>query len=66
MQISPIDIMCLDETKLTPDFKTSQFHIDGYKYPPFRRDRVTSNSHGFGGGKIVYIKEGLICKRLPT
>ena len=65
MHISPIDIICLDETKLTPEFKTSQFYLEGYAYPPFRRDRVTNNRHGFGGGKIVYIKEGLICKRLP-
>ena len=64
MKISPIDIICLDETKLTPDYKTSQFYLEGYVYPPFRRDRVTKNKNSFGGGKIVFIKEGLICKRL--
>ena len=33
------DILCIDETKLTSDFPTAQFHIEGYHYPPFRRDR---------------------------
>ena len=55
------EILCIDETKLTPDFPTAQFHIDGYHYPPFRRDRVQrTNSTYFGGGKIVYVKEDLI------
>ena len=59
------EILCIDETKLTPDFTTAQFHIDGYHYPPFRRDRTQNlNSTHFGGGKIVYIKEDLISDRL--
>jgi len=33
------EILCIDETKLTSDFPRAQFHIDGYNYPPFRRDR---------------------------
>ena len=59
------EILCIDETKLTPDFPTAQFHIDGYHYPPFRRDRPQriSSTH-FGGGKIVYVKEDLISDRL--
>ena len=59
------EILCIDETKLTPDFPTSQFHIDGYHYPPFRRDRPQriSSTH-YGGGKIVYVKEDLISDRL--
>ena len=59
------DILCIDETKLTSDFPTAQFHIEGYHYPPFRRDRPQRiNSTYYGGGKIVYIKEGLISDRL--
>ena len=59
------DILCIDETKLTPDFPTTQFQIEGYKFPPFRRDRTQpiNNTH-FGGGKIVYIKEDFISNRL--
>ena len=40
-------------------FPGSQFKIDGYQFPPFRRDR---DKHG--GGKVVYIKEGLIVNRI--
>ena len=59
------EILCLDESKLTPDFPTSQFYIEGYHYPPFRRDRPQRlNSTHFGGGKIVYVKEDLISDRL--
>jgi len=31
------EILCIDETKLIPDFPLTQFHIDGYQYPTFRR-----------------------------
>ena len=59
------EILCIDETKLTPDFSTAQFHIEGYHFPPFRRDRIQNlNSTHFGGGKIVYVKEDLISHRL--
>jgi len=58
---SPIHILCVDETKLDHTFPDSQFKIEGYQYPPFRRDR---NCHG--GGKIVFVKEGLIVKRLEN
>ena len=34
----PIDIVCIDETKIYPSFPDSQFHIDEYQFPPFRRD----------------------------
>ena len=37
----------------------AQFHIEGYQYPAFRKD---CNKNG--GGKIVYVKEGLIRKRI--
>ena len=65
-RICPIDILCLDESKLADDFPTSQFHIDGYLYPPHRRDRSlkTNSVRSFGGGKLVFVKDGLIVKRV--
>ena len=33
-----IDILCIDETKLTPDIRTSKLFIEGYPYTPSRRD----------------------------
>ena len=62
-QMNELDIFCIDETKLTSEIPTSKFSLPGYQYPPFRRDRI-SNSNSHGGGKLVYIKEGIICKRL--
>ena len=60
---APKDIICVDETKLDsyssyPDF---QFHIDGHQVPPFRIDRDK-----YGGGEIVYVREGFIAKRLAN
>ena len=40
-------------------FPDHQFQIDGYQFPPFRKDR-----NKFEGGKIVYVKDGLIVKRV--
>ena len=54
-----VDILCIDETKINPSYPDSQFHIDGYQFPPFRKDR---NKHG--GGKIVYVRNGIIAKRI--
>ena len=45
--------------KLDPSYPDSQFHIDGYQFPPFRRDRNKR-----GGGKIVYVRNGIIAKRI--
>ena len=59
------EILCIDEIKLISDFTTAQFHIEGYQYQPFRRDRIQHlSSQSFGGGKMVYIKEGMIWRRL--
>ena len=58
---APFDILCVDETKIDSSFPDAQFHIEGYQYPPFRRDRDEN-----GGGKIVYIKEGIITKRISN
>ena len=40
-------------------FPDHQFKIDGYQFPPFRRDK-----NKFGEGKNVYVKNGLIIKRI--
>ena len=47
---TPIDIFCVDETKLTYDFTDALFQIDGYQFPPLRRDRDAINSFSYGGG----------------
>ena len=39
LQIGKVDIICIDETKLSSEIPTSRLHIDGYQYPPHRRDR---------------------------
>ena len=57
---SPIDILCLDETKLY-SYPDAQFEIPGYLYLPYRKDRNKN-----GDGKIVFITEGLITKRLEA
>ena len=54
-----MEILCVDETTLDSSFPNSQFRIDGYIFPPYRRDRDNN-----GGGKMVFIREGLITKRL--
>ena len=58
---APLEILCVDETKLDSSFPNSQFRIDGYIFSPYRRDR---DNHG--GGKMVFIREGLITKRLEN
>ena len=54
-----IDILCIDETKLDDSFPDSQFKINGYQFLFLRRDRGNR-----GGGKTVFIKQGLIVNRL--
>ena len=58
---SPIQVLCIDETKLDSSFPNAQIHLPDYQFPPFRRDRNSS-----GGGKIVYIRNGIIPKRLTV
>ena len=62
---SKIDILCIDETKLSSEIPSSRIHIDGYRYPPLRRDREQKTPNSFGGGKVVHIREGAHCKSLP-
>ena len=54
-----IEYIAISETKLDGSFPDSQFKIDGYHFPPYRRDR---NCHG--GGLMVYIKNDIIATRL--
>ena len=49
--------MCTDKTKIDESYPDSQFKIDEYQYPPFRRDRNCK-----GSGKNVYIREVLLPK----
>ena len=51
--------MCIDETKLDSSFPDHQFKVDGYQFPCFRRDRDSK-----GGGKMVFIRNGIVAKRL--
>ena len=44
---APIDLLCIDETKLNASFPDAQFHIEGYQYLPFRQDHDRNG----GGGK---------------
>ena len=55
---SEIDILCIDETKLDTSFPNSQFKIDGYQFPLFKKDRDSK------GGGIVSVQEGIVMKRL--
>ena len=54
-----IDILFIGEARLDDSFLDSQFKINGYQFPFLRRNRDNR-----GGGKIVFIKQGLIINRL--
>ena len=53
-----IDILVITETKLDATFKTSQFCIEGFN-EPYRMNR-----NRFGGGILIYIREGIPTKQL--
>ena len=55
-----LDIILISETKLDASFPSKQFVLDGYSLP-FRLDK--SNT---GGGLLLFIKEGIPTKLLPT
>ena len=57
---APIDLLCIDETKIDASFPDAQFNNEGYQYPhpPFRRDR-----HKNGGEKMIFIREVLIARQ---
>ena len=56
---SSIDILCVDEMKLDLSYPNAQFHIDAQQFAPYRKGR-----NKYGGGKMVYIRDGIIEKRL--
>ena len=37
---SPIDILCVNETKTDSSYPDAQFQINDYQFSPFRRDRI--------------------------
>ena len=49
---APIDVLCVDETKLDSSFPDHQFKIEGDQFPTFRRDRNSK------GGEISLFKGG--------
>ena len=53
-----LDILILVETKLDDTYPTEQFLIEGFR-TPFRLDRNRN-----GGGVIIFVREGIPCKRL--
>ena len=58
---APLDVFCVDETKLDDSFPNSQFILEYFQFPPFLRDRNSK-----GGGKLVYVKQGIIAERLEN
>ena len=59
LKVVDLQYISISETKLDASFPNSQFKIEGYHFPPFRRDR---NSHG--GGLMVFIKNDIIVTRV--
>ncbi|MEW8544961.1 MAG: reverse transcriptase family protein, partial [Candidatus Thiodiazotropha sp.] len=55
-----IQVFGLSESKLNDLHPDSYFEINGYQ-KPFRRDR----GQNAGGGLLVYVKDGVCCKRRP-
>ena len=51
----------VDETKSDDSFPNSQFILENFQFPPFCIDRNSK-----GGGKLVYVKQGIIAKRLEN
>ena len=59
-KISPLEILCVEETKLGSSFPNFQIRINMH-FHPYRRDR---DYHG--GGKMVFIRKDLITKILEN
>ena len=56
---STIDTLFIHETKLDSFYPDAQFEIPAFQYLPYNKDKNKN-----GGGKIVFIAEVLITKRL--
>ena len=54
-----LEYISVSETKLDQSIPNSQFKIDGYHFPPFRRDKTCH-----GGGLMVFVKKDIIVTRL--
>ena len=55
---SKIDKLCIDETKHCTRFPDSQFKIDEYRFPLFKKVQDSK-----GVGKIVFVWKGIIAKK---
>ena len=55
------DILCINETKLDSSYPDAQFEISSYQYKRYRKERNKN-----GGCKIVFIRTGVITKRLKA
>ena len=58
IQNIPLDYLVLSKTKLDESFPNAQFNLDSYEIRA-RRDRDKN-----GGGLIVFVWKGTICKRI--
>ena len=58
MQNIPLDYLGLSEIKLDESFPNARFKIDGYGIRA-RRDRDK-----YGGGLIVFVRRGIVCKNI--
>ena len=58
IQNIPLDYLVLSETKLDESFPNAQFNLDGYEII-VRWDRDKNV-----GGLIVFVRRGIICKRI--
>ena len=55
-----LDMFVLSETKLDDSYPTHEFNVESY-HLPFRHDR-----NAYGGGILIYVKEGISCKQLKN
>ena len=49
------DVLYIDKTTLDSSFPNHQFKIEGYQFPPLRRDRNSKE-----GEKLVFVREGFM------
>ena len=54
-----IELLAVSETKLIENFPDAQSYVEGYNFPPYRRDRNTN-----GGSLMVFTKTDLITGRI--
>ena len=54
-----LEIIALSETKLNSEFPDAQFRIEGYHFPPFRKD-----CDEYRGGLMIFVRNDIITRRL--